>query len=60
VALGSTVLSCNTIDLAGEIYFDQPSSFTDMGENLCGCPTPTSDCHSRAAGLAPPAPLEAQ
>ncbi len=59
VTLGGSALHCNTIDLNGEVSYDLPFVFEDLGGNGCGCPEATGACKAISPGLAPPEPLDA-
>ena len=57
VALGSSLIGCNALDLAGEPYETRAFELTDLGGNLCGCSAPLGDCQVASTGLLPPDPL---
>jgi len=59
VTLGGSALHCNTIDLNGEVSYDLPFVFEDLGGNGCGRPEATGACKAISSGLAPPEPLDA-
>lgn len=54
LAVGTTHLTCHDFDLTADAYADSEGAFTDMGNNLCGCPTPEEPCHLAKVGLQPP------
>jgi hypothetical protein len=54
VSIGSTRMDCNPIDLNGESYDELMATFTDMGENRCGCNESEVACAVRSVGLAAP------
>ena len=57
VALGSSVLACQGVDLDGEDYEGVASAFEDQGGNACGCPDVKESCQLASSGIAPPEPL---
>jgi len=57
LALGTSEVACNGIDLVGEPYREQPFRFENLGENACGCPDPADECKVQSVGLEPPAPI---
>ena len=54
----STLLSCNVVDLQGEVYQDSPFSFPDSHHNICGCPPVADLCRALSTGSSPPPPLD--
>jgi len=54
VSIGGARMDCNAIDLDGEPYFERAASFTDMGDNRCGCGDSEAQCTVSSAGLTPP------
>jgi hypothetical protein len=57
VALGSTTLECNTIQLDGENLLG-PFALDDLGGNVCGCAGAQTQCAVVTTALEPPAPLD--
>ncbi|MBW2458756.1 MAG: DUF1565 domain-containing protein [Deltaproteobacteria bacterium] len=57
LALGSTRLDCNAIDLDGELFMGQDAAFTDLGDNRCGCGEDSRACQIVSTNLAPPGGL---
>lgn len=53
VAMRSTVLECNGIDLNGEAS-GKAFSFDNSGGNVCGCHGATSACQVQSTALTPP------
>jgi hypothetical protein len=56
VTVGNSVISCNTIDMAGE-NAQGPFEFEDSGANVCGCET-EKICKVLSSNLDPPAAIE--
>jgi hypothetical protein len=54
VALEATGLGCNSFDLNGEVFFEAPFTFDNLGGNGCGCPAPAGSCVARSSGLVAP------
>ena len=52
--MGTTVLECNPIPLAGENYLGKPYALQDMGGSRCGCGGEEEACAAVSAGLQPP------
>jgi hypothetical protein len=57
VSLAASTLDCNPIHLAGETYQGLAASFTDGGNNVCGCGDVVEACKVLSADLAPPEPF---
>jgi hypothetical protein len=57
VALGDSLLSCQTFDVFGADHQGHAFAFEDRGGNLCGCPEADSACELRGEGIAPPPPV---
>lgn len=57
VALGSSIIDCNTLDLAAETYDGRPAELHDQGSNVCGCASEPRPCQVLSSGLQPPEPL---
>ncbi len=57
VALGDSLLRCQSLDLNGELYLDRPFRFDDLGGNTCGCPEASGSCSVVSSSLQPPAPV---
>ncbi|HZO13908.1 MAG TPA: hypothetical protein VFB62_11640, partial [Polyangiaceae bacterium] len=57
-AIRGSALVCQAYDLDSESYDGSPAVLDDLGDNVCGCPEPTSSCKAVSAGLEPPAPLD--
>lgn len=55
-SVGESVLECNTVDLDGEVTASGPFSFTDEGDNRCGCGEQTVICKVQSTNLSPPMP----
>jgi hypothetical protein len=58
MSMGTTTLECNDIQLAGQDLLATPFTFTDAGDNHCGCGKQTDDCKVLSANLLPPAAVE--
>ena len=58
VALGSSKLSCQALDLDYEIYLGTAAKLEDLGNNRCGCPEATGACKALTTSLEPPLPIE--
>lgn len=57
IALASTVLECNGIDLDGEEE-GSPFTFDNSGDNVCGCDGSVVTCQVQSTALRPPSPIE--
>lgn len=55
-SVGESVLECNTVDLDGEETASGAFSFTDEGNNRCGCDGQTVVCKVQSTNLSPPTP----
>ncbi|MBW2457290.1 MAG: hypothetical protein JRI68_22470 [Deltaproteobacteria bacterium] len=56
--LGQSELTCNPIQLAGDDYAGHPFSFSNLGDNRCGCDGTYVVCKSVSAQLQPPDPID--
>jgi hypothetical protein len=56
VSLRGNMLDCNAIDLDVEATITE-GSFSDQGDNRCGCGEESRACKAVTSGLAPPSPL---
>jgi hypothetical protein len=57
VALGASLLACQSIDLAGNPSAEHDYAFEDLGGNLCGCPQANAPCMLDSAAIEPPEPI---
>ena len=57
VALGASLLACQSIDLAGNPSARHDFAFEDLGGNLCGCPEANGPCMLDSAAIEPPEPI---
>jgi hypothetical protein len=57
VAVESTVLECNPIDLDGEIYLRSSFEFEDKGDNVCSCAGASVACVVLSSNITPPTPF---
>jgi hypothetical protein len=55
--IASTILSCNAVDLDGEVFAGADYSLVDRGGNVCACGETTTPCVVKSANLEPPEPL---
>jgi len=53
VAIGTSSVACNVIDLVGEASAGLPFVYEDLGGTTCGC-EPLGSCAARSVGLSPP------
>jgi len=54
VSLDTTAVTCAAFPLNGEPFEGRDFSFTDEGQNGCGCPAPDGECKILSDGLEPP------
>jgi hypothetical protein len=52
--LSDSLLTCDAIDIAAEIYNEQAFSLDDAGGNVCGCDAEVWDCRVLTSNLQPP------
>jgi hypothetical protein len=57
VALGSSLLMCQSFDIGAEPWEGQNAVFDDLGGVLCGCPEATERCLAKSYALEPPPPV---
>jgi hypothetical protein len=57
ISLASSTVTCNAVDINGEIVGPTGFTITDEGNNRCGC-DPHTPCKALSTGLAPPEPVE--
>ena len=58
INLGVSKLECNAIALNGEVWDGKKFTFSDLGENRCGCGAkPDEGCKVLSASLSPPGAL---
>jgi hypothetical protein len=57
VALGSSLLMCQSFDIGAEPWEGQNAVFDDRGGVLCGCPEATERCLAKSYALEPPPPV---
>jgi hypothetical protein len=58
VSLEDTLVACSAFALNGEPFRSLTFSFTDEGNNRCGCDRVVDSCTVLSNGLTPPAPVE--
>ena len=58
IAVDSTDLSCNSIDLNAQSLADAPSWLEDLGGNACGCGAERRTCQVLRTELEPPGAIE--
>lgn len=54
VSISDSLLSCNAIDLDGEVIDDRAFSLENLGGNVCACDDDSWDCRVLSTNLAPP------
>jgi hypothetical protein len=57
VAIESSLLVCQGIDIGSEPWKGQDSAFDDRGGVVCGCPEATERCLAKSYALEPPPPV---
>jgi hypothetical protein len=57
VALGSSLLVCQSFDIGAESWNGQGAVVEDRGGVLCGCPEATGQCKAQSYALEPPPPV---
>lgn len=55
-SVGESVLECNEVDLDGEVTSSGDFTFTDEGDNRCGCGGEVVACKVQSTNLSPPTP----